>query len=264
VSLSPNENKEISEVLRDFGFNEKDEQVYLCLLSKGQTTLSPLAYELGLPVSTVQSTIKRLVDKGVVDVSKHKTRSLYEASPPNVFKHILKEQAKGIAGIIPLLDKLSSDPLTTPRLRVFQRERITEILNASLECKHKVVYEVISAKDFQDVIGEKYHYTRRRVQAGVELKSLRVRSREIKKYNTRIHTRERREARFLPPELDFRSSFLFWDNTVAFLSTKSEGLHWMVESESVREMYEQLFKLLWSVSGKMETLASEGSTKVQL
>lgn len=246
--------KEIYEVLTMFGFNKKDQDVYLGLLKQGRTSLTPLARELGIPVSTVQSSVQRLVKRGVVDVSKQKSRSLFEASDPSVFKSILKEQAKGIAGIMPFLEKLKQDPLTTPRLRVFQRERVAEIFNASLACKNKVVYEVVSAKDFQDVIGEKYHYTRRRLKNDVFLKSLRVREHEIKKYNAGIHKKELREARFLPPELTFRASFSFWDDTVAFFSTTSEGLHWTIESRSVREMCEQIFNLLWSVSGKMETL----------
>ncbi len=254
MSLTPANQKEITEVLSGFGFNTKDQEVYLGLLAMGQTTLTPLAKSLGMPVSTVQSTIGRLVNRGVIDVSKQKSRSVFRASDPLVFKQILTEQARGIAGILPLLEKVKEEPLTTPRLTVFTRERVTEIFNASLACKSGVVYEIVSAKDFQDVIGEKYHYTRRRTKAGVELKSLRVREHEIKKYNAGIHQKELREARFLPRELTFRANISFWDDTVAFFTTKSEGVHWMVESRSLREMMEQLFNLLWSVSGKMETL----------
>jgi hypothetical protein len=56
------EQKEITEVLTSFGFNGKDQEVYLALLGQGQTTLTPLAKVLGLPVSTVQSSVQRLID----------------------------------------------------------------------------------------------------------------------------------------------------------------------------------------------------------
>ncbi len=255
--LSQNEKKEIKEVLTAFGFNPKDQDVYLGLLSFGQSTLTPLSRKLELPVSTVQSTMQRLVKKGVVDVSKRKSRQVFEAAGPGVFKDILKEHAKGIGAIIPLLAKLRTDPLTAPKLKVFRNERVSEIFNESLECESKLVYEIVSAKAFQAVIGEKYHYTRRRIKSGVHLKSLRVREHEIKKYNAKTHERELREAKFLPAEFTFESNISFWDDTVAFFSTKPEGLHWMVTSRSIREMFEQIFNLLWSVSGKMETLAEE-------
>ncbi len=263
MNLSPLEQKEITEVLTSFGFNPKDQDVYMALLAQGQTTLTPLAKVLGIPVSTVQSSINRLVDRGVVEVSKQKSRSLYEASDPDVFRVILKEQASGVAGILPLLEKLKTETHTTPKLRVYQRDRVAEIFNASLECRSGVVYEIVSADDFQHIIGEKYHYSRRRVKAGVQLKSLRVRSHEIKKYSLATHKRELREARFLPSELTFRTSISFWDNTVAFFTTKGEGIHWTIESKTLREMVEQIFELLWSVSGRMETLVEPSTNKVQ-
>ncbi|NQV90791.1 TrmB family transcriptional regulator [Candidatus Uhrbacteria bacterium] len=257
------EQKEITEVLTSFGFNPKDQEVYLALLTHGQTTLTPLSKVLGIPVSTVQSSINRLIDRGVVEVSKQKSRSLYEASDPDVFRMILKEQANGIAGILPLLDKLKTESHTTPKLRVYHRERVSEIFSASLACKSGVVYEIVSANDFQQVIGEKYHYSRRRIKAGVQLKSLRVRSHEIKQYNRSIHKRELREARFLPPNMTFHTSISFWDDTVAFFSTKSEGIHWTIQSKTFREMFQQLFDLLWTVSGTMETLVEPPVHKVQ-
>ncbi|MBI2473250.1 winged helix-turn-helix transcriptional regulator [Candidatus Uhrbacteria bacterium] len=263
MNLSFTEQKEITEVLTSFGFNPKDQEVYLGLLAQGKTSLTPLSRRLRLPVSTVQSSMNRLVERGVVEVTKQKTRSLFEASDPDVFRMILKEQANGVAGILPLLEKLKTDSPLTPKLRVFQRERVTELFNMSLACKNKIVYEIVSAKDFQEIIGEKYHYSRRRVKAGVKLKSLRIREHEIKKYNRAVHGRELREARFLPPELTFRTSISFWDDTVAFFTTTGEGIHWAVESRTLRETYQQLFELLWSISATMETLVESKLDKVQ-
>jgi sugar-specific transcriptional regulator TrmB len=263
MDLSPTEKKEIAEVLTSFGFNAKDQEVYLGLLTLGQTTLTPLSKALHTPISTVQSSIVRLIHHGVVEESKQKSRSVYQASDPDVFRIILKEQAKGVASIIPLLEKLKSAPFITPRFKLYQRERVTEIFNASLECKNKLINEIISAEEFQKVIGEKYHYSRRRIKAGVHLKSLRVRTREIKKYSATIHRRELREAKFLPAEFTFETSIIFWDNTVAFFTTSQEGVQWTIESKGLGEMFQQLFEVLWSISGKMETLVEEKSSGVK-
>src|SRR3990167_8988245 len=246
-TFTSKQKQEITEVLTSFGFNPKDEYVYLALLEMGSTTLTPLSRKLSLPVTTIQSTMQRLVKKGVVDVTKNKSRSLFQAHHPDVFKTLLTEQAKSVAGILPLLASIKTE----------KRERVTDILNESLNAKSKIVYEIVSAKEFQDVIGEKFHYSKRRVQKGIKLKSLRVRSQEIKQYSSATHARELREARFLPADLSFQASILFWDDTVAIFSTKSEGSHVMITSKTIREMIEQIFELLWSVSGKMETLAQE-------
>ena len=256
MNFTKAQEKEISETLKSFGFNKKDQDVYLGLLEYGVATLTPLSRKVGFPSTTVQSSLARLQSKGVVGVTKRKSRSVYEALDPIIFKDLLKEQATAIAGIVPLLQSAHAQSTVQSNIRVFERDRVTQVLNESLKCKDKVVLEIVSAGPFQKVIGEKYHYSRRRVKAGVHLKSLRVRSTEVKKYTKRAHEKELREARFLPNELSFKSSIMLWDNTVALLSTKSESAHVMITSESIANMYRQLFTLLWSVSGTMET-ASE-------
>lgn len=251
--LTQLQQQEIGEVLSQFGLNEKDQKVYLVLLQLGQTTLTPLARAVDLKTTTVQSVVKRLVDRGLVSASKRGSRHVYKANDPLVLKKILERQVEEMKTIIPFLQTLKEEPSVSPKIRVYYRDRINDIFMQGLESKNKLIYEIVSAKDFQKVIGEKLHFTRRRLKHGVRLKSLRVEEHEIKKYSKKTHERELREAKFLPRELTFRSSMMFWDDTVAFVSTKDEGIAWTVESKVLREMFQQLFDLLWSVSRRMET-----------
>ncbi len=219
----------------------------------GATTLTPLALATRLPLTTVQSVVARLADLGLVGVTKRKSRSVYEALDPAVLKRILERQAEEASGVIPELKKLMRDEAVAPQIRVYYRDRTADIFHEALKAKSKLVYEIVSARDIQDVLGEKFHFTRRRLKVGVHLKSLRVEKREIKKYTKEVDERELREAKFLPRELTFRCSVMFWDDTVAFFTPKSEGLAWTVKSVAVRETMGQLFEVLWSISRKMET-----------
>jgi sugar-specific transcriptional regulator TrmB len=253
LRLTKLQQKEITEVLSGFGLNKKDQDVYLGLLQIGSSTITPLAKVLTQPTTTVQSVLARLVQKGLVDISKRKSRQVYEANDPSVMKKILERQSQDLSGIIPLLQQMKTDPLITPQIKVYQRERVSDIFHEALLSKKKLVYEIVSAEDFQRIIGEKFHFTRRRIKGEVRLNSLRVESKEIKQYSKKAHERELRKARFLPKDLTFRSSIMFWDDTVAFFTTKEEGLAWTVKSRTLVETYKQLFALLWSVSKKMET-----------
>jgi sugar-specific transcriptional regulator TrmB len=252
--LKPLEQKEIREVLSVFGLIKKEQDVYLAMLPLGKTTLTPVSEQTGFPVTTVQSVIKRLVGVGLIDITKRKTRSVYEAHDPSVLKKILERKTQDVIGIVPLLKQMKTEETVTPKIRVYFRERVTDIFNQALASKEKMVYEIVSAKDFQETIGEKFHFTRKRIKGGINLKSLRVESEEIKKYNKDTHEAELREAKFLPREMTFQSSIMFWDNTVAFFSTKDEGIAWIVESASIKDMIEQMFEMMWSVSRRMETL----------
>ena len=245
--------EELAEVLTAFGLNQKDRQVYLELLQAGQVTVTPLSRATKLPVTTTQSVLERLVDVGLVGVPGKKTRRAYEAHDPRVFTKLLEQQLQEVQTILPLLAKLRGDSGAAPKLKLYYRERMADIFHEALAAKSKHVYEIVSARDIQDVLGERFHFSRRRIQHKVRLKSLRVEKWEIKKYSKQKHVREYREAKFLPREITFRANVMFWDDTVAFFTTKREGLAWTVESPSVREMIEQIFELLWSVSRRMET-----------
>jgi sugar-specific transcriptional regulator TrmB len=256
-TISAPEQKELSDVLGAFGLDEKEQKVYFALLSAGTSTMTPLAGKTGLPPTTVQSVLNRLSEKGLLDVSQKKSRHEYSAHDPKVLKNILERQIRDMDNIIPILKRLGGNEEMPSRIRIFYRERVADIFHEALNAREKFVHEIVSARDFQKVIGEKFHFTKRRIEKGVRLKSLRVQKHEIKKYNRHIHERELREAKCLPPELDFRASVMFWDSTVAFFTTRGEGLAWTVESRAIAAMMRQIFDLLWSVSRRMETLQGE-------
>ena len=247
------EKQEIGEALQAFGLKTKEQNIYLALLNIGSSTITPLARKTELPVTTVQSIMPKLQKIGIINTTKRKSRHVYTASEPKVFKEILKRQLYEIGEVIPLIKKLQQDENSNAKIEVYYRERVTDIFHEALKSKEKLIYEIVSAKEFQNLIGEKFHFSRRRIKNKINLKSLRVESEEIKKYSKKTHAREFREAKFLPREMNFKSSIMFWDNTVAFFSTKSEGLAWTVTSPIIKDMMLQMFEMLWSVGRRMET-----------
>src|SRR5689334_1646013 len=157
-SLTSARRKEISEVLSRFGLNEKEQAVYLALLPLGRTTLTPIARSAGLPVTTVQSIMARLVEAGLVSTAKRKSRHLYEADDPVVLRRQLERQAEEAAGIVPFLQKLRAEEGGTAKIKVYERERMTDIFHQALGSKEKMVYEIVAAKDLQEILGEKFHF----------------------------------------------------------------------------------------------------------
>lgn len=249
--MKDSDQKEIVEVLADFGLRPNERDVYLALLPLGNSTLTPLAQASGLPLTTVQSVVERLVQHGLVAVSKRRSRHTYEAYDPSILRTMLLHRAEEVATIIPDLRKMMASEATTAHVKIYARDRIVDIFHAALLAKTKAVYEIVSARDLQTVLGEKFHFSRRRIRNGVRLLSLRVEKNEIKKYSADLNRRELREARVLPRELTFRASIMFWDDTVAIFPPKQEGTAITITSPAVRETIAQIFDLLWSVSRKI-------------
>jgi sugar-specific transcriptional regulator TrmB len=254
MSFTQSQAREIQESLSQIGISKAEQAAYMALLGMGVTTATPLAQALSIPLTTAQSLLKRLANIGVVHVTKRKSRSVYEAKDPQILKGLLEQRLQEVTNVIPLLKSLRADPVSGARIRIYTRERVSDIFKQALLSKEKIIYEIVAAKDLQDVLGERFHFSKRRVEQSVHLKSLRVEKQETKKYNQSIHQKELREARFLPREFDFTCSILFWDTTIAFITPGKEGLAWMVQSTSFVTLFKQLFDVLWSVSRKMETL----------
>ncbi|MSU74964.1 MAG: hypothetical protein EXS55_00385 [Candidatus Magasanikbacteria bacterium] len=253
MNLTPLQKQELAEVLLSFGLKEKEQRVYIALLRAGQTTATPLARLAELPPTTTESILQRLLEYGLISASKHKSRHVYEAHDPTVLKRLLEKKLREVAAAIPLLQTIKKDYTTSTKVKIYYRDRLTDIFESAMNCKSKIIYEIVSPKNFQEILGEKYHFTKRRLEHGIKLKSLRVESHEIKKYSPVIHTRELREAKFLPRELTFQATILFWDTTVAIFATKTEGSAVTITSPVFSEMFKQLFDLLWSISRPMIT-----------
>ncbi|MFA5947245.1 MAG: helix-turn-helix domain-containing protein [Patescibacteria group bacterium] len=254
MKLSPAEHKEVSESLEVFGMAASEQKAYTALLGMGQSTATPLAKSLQLPTTTIQSILHRLAKRGTVHVSKRGSRSVYEAKDPRVLKQLAEQTLREVTQAIPLLERLRSEAPTSAKIRIYGRGRATDVFLQALSAKDKTIYEIVSARDLQTWLGEKLHFSQRRISAGVHLKSLRVEAHEIKKYSRETHVKELREAKFLPHEMNFRSSILFWDDEwVAFFSDSGEGQIILAHSKSMALMIHQLFDLLWSVSRRMET-----------
>lgn len=251
--MTTTEQKEIQETLTQVGLSLPEQKAYLTLLENGVSTATPIAQAMSVPLTTVQSLLQRLAKKGLIHVTKRKSRSVYEAKDPIAFKNLLEQTLQEVGTMIPLLRTLKADQSTSARVRIYQRERMTDIFRQALLSKEKTIYEIVSARDFQETIGERFHFTKRRMAAKIHLKSLRIEAHEIKKYNQASHAKELREAKFLPKELTFACSVLCWDQTVAFFTAANEGVAWVVQSASLSQMMRQLYELLWSVSRKMET-----------
>ncbi len=120
-TLTKLEKQEIAEALEQFGLNEKERIVYFSLLISGKSSITHISNHARLPLTTVQSVLFRLERRGLLDVNMRRSRHIYEAKDPQVFKKILEREAEEIAGIIPLLPKMKSEEKVYSQIRIYYR-----------------------------------------------------------------------------------------------------------------------------------------------
>src|SRR5688572_7571079 len=169
ATLTALQRKEIDEVLADFGLKDKERRTYVALLPLGRVPLMPAARAAGLKPTTAQSVLARLAEKGLVTLTTRGARHSFEAAEPAALRRLLERRQEEVTAIIPLLKSLRAEPPAVAKVQVHYRDRMTEPFHLALAAKSKQVLEIVAARDLQQVLGERFHFTRRRVKAGVRL-----------------------------------------------------------------------------------------------
>jgi sugar-specific transcriptional regulator TrmB len=110
----------IARILQQNGFSEKEANVYLTVLAKGEVTIGQIATQSHINRTTVYSIVDGLEQKGIVfRFQKHSTTYI-SALSPRILVERFKSQADEAQRVLPdLLDLAYASPLR-PRLRFFE------------------------------------------------------------------------------------------------------------------------------------------------
>jgi sugar-specific transcriptional regulator TrmB len=116
----PSENHMHPELLRKFGFTEKEAVLYLALLQLGRATARDLATQAGLNRSTTYAILQPLAGRGLVSIHETKSSTWYAASPPEYLVTWLHQEAyrraelaQAAEALLPQLHALARVPKTT-------------------------------------------------------------------------------------------------------------------------------------------------------
>ena len=95
----------IQEILKKLGFNDKEAEIYIEVLKLGRATPARISKSTGINRTTIYSSYKKLVKKGVlVEDLGHKYTYLI-ALPPENLRGILEQQKKRLEEKEKLIDQ---------------------------------------------------------------------------------------------------------------------------------------------------------------
>jgi sugar-specific transcriptional regulator TrmB len=118
---------ELNNFLGKFGLEEKETEIYLTLLSKGNLTASELSRILKIPRSTIQFKCQGLTDKGLVKSLASQNSHTYFAEPPEKIGYLLERKIveidamKGqLPELILALKKNAGELPLIPKIKYFE------------------------------------------------------------------------------------------------------------------------------------------------
>lgn len=242
----------IEDELARLGIEGADARFYLAALELGQAPVRQIAQRAGVSRTGGYDIMARLVRRGLLcrgDGGPRKGHVVLAEDPVRLAR-MLEEQQRALAAVLPELRSRYSRSTVRPRVRFYEGlEGIKTVLNDTLACRSRQLLGILSMGDLFAAPGRRFmeDYVRRRIRAGVSLKVLRSRAKDVGGvWPTRAA--DLRELRYTPAPLVFTMTTYVYDETVSIISSRRENFGMTIESAEFAELQRNLFMVLWRAS----------------
>ncbi|SEP18726.1 Sugar-specific transcriptional regulator TrmB [Halogranum amylolyticum] len=132
----------LREELGDFGFSDKEIDVYLALLSRGEATTGTISEDADVTQQSVYSITDRLEDRGLVRVNEHASPKTIRAVPPAESMAALTNRIDSITPV--LEDRFNDTQPQTPELKIVksQKTAVKRLRDAVSNAQREVVVAI--------------------------------------------------------------------------------------------------------------------------
>lgn len=244
------------EKLAAVGLNEKEQRFYLAALELGAAPVNVVATRANVTRTNGYDLLERLEKRGLL-TQVHGDEGIRQVVPadPSVLIRDWEQTRLMLNDLVPELKSLFNSSPRKPRLRFYEGvEGIQRAIWATLDSNSKILQGVLSMHELMEVPGAQWmaSYIAERVRRGVKLEVVRSHSRETSEVWPDSHE-EMRELRYAPPGVDLGMTAYISDDTVTYVSSKSENYAMTIESRELASLQRGLFKSLWTISSPAES-----------
>lgn len=237
--------------LRQFGLDDREQTVYIALLTTGVAAVQELAKRTGLERTGIYNILRRLADMGLVAEVRVGKKRKFSAEDPKRLLTLLDEKRESVKAVLPELQTLWSNNDSRPTVRYYEGAAgMRSVMETTLDSHDRQLRAILSVEDIVDTLGRTWfsQYTQRRIDGGLRLAVIRSEQKETDERPFRTSAKERRELRYAPSNLLFSMTTYIYDNKVAILSTRQENFGMIIESDEFATHQRNLFEALWQIS----------------
>lgn len=241
----------LEESLSRIGIAGKRARFYLAALELGEAPVQKVAEKAGITRTTAYDLLGRLVREGLVSRVEKDGRTHIAAEDPARLLGVLDDRRRTVEEMLPELRALHSHSSVRPRIRFYEgRDGINAVLYDTLSCRSKRLEGILSMTDLFQVPGrpEMEQYVAARIAAGVRLRVVRSREKDVGPDVWPSRAEDLRELRHAPEGAVFTMTTWTYDDKVSIIASRREDFGMIVESEEFAEMMRHLFAALWLAS----------------
>lgn len=248
--------KDLVQVLRGAGLDEREAQLYVSGLQMGSAAASEYAKAAGINRITAYNTLESLVRRGLFTVERKVRAKCYAPVAPEYLAVEVRKNAEAIEHFLPELRSLQGAQYRKPHVRFFEGwEGIRRVYEDTLTAQTEILNFANSTVVRRHWPKYDTEYVAERVKRGIYLRGIAPDD----ETGRRVHGQDRemlREIRLVPAEeFDFRNEIKVYDHKVAIASFDSgprgvpDLFGMIIESREVAKTLRQIFEMAWRYAG---------------
>jgi len=239
----------IIEDLKQFGFEEKEAQLYMCLLELGEANIARISKKSGIKRTTCYDIIESLKKRGLVSVISKKKRLYYFAEDPRKMERSLEEKKHLLVSMLPQLLSVANLIDKKPKIRYFEGiEGIKDVYRDTLNYPKQETVAWVSddAVKFFDIDWLWNFYVLKRVEKKIWQRSIAPDVAYLKNVKAHDQAHLRQTRLISPKKFPFQVEINLYGGTSIGIMSFREQIGLIIESEKIYTTLKSIFEAHWS------------------
>jgi sugar-specific transcriptional regulator TrmB len=243
--------------LKELGFTESEERIYVALLKLGSTTTGKIAKESSVSRSKLYEILEKLVKKGIVSHFKKNNVSYFTAAPPSRIidylknkEETLKKQTKEFEGKMSFFENLSLNQQFSQEAQIFEGvegiKNVREIALKNSKAKDIFYYFGNPASGHQNVLGYWDDWNARRIKKKIISKI--VYNQDAIEFGERRKKQPYTQVKYLPKKGNTPAWVEIYGDIVAIAMKYDKPMSIVINNKFVAESFRMYFEVIWNAS----------------
>lgn len=238
-----------NQLTHHLNFSEKEADVYLAILSLGETTATNIAIKAGIKRTSVHNILPTLKERGLIKSSRQGNKTLYYVGSVSDIKKRLIEQEQIIEAMLPELSAIHSPRAHINEVTQYEgkggiRELYESIINNIP--KGGELMTVFGNAEFEDHIPKSLidFFSKKRIAKNIRHRAMIPKS-EMSEYLESPEFSPLREIKYINPQYPFYSEMRIYGDTVVIISHKDNYSALEIRNPNIAAMHKSLFEAWW-------------------
>lgn len=235
----------IISILKEFGLEPKEVDIYLAVLRLGKATISDIARESKVKRTTIYEYADKLTKENLFHKTAKGRQVFYVAENPAKLAKILERKHKKLVSIMPELQQIYASSTHKPRMRYYEGIEGLRTIYLEMTSTSQVIYSIFSTEKFLSLFaqGNMETFLNNLYEHGGEIKDLVERNDAAKKYASSDVYKKIGKAKILPNYFDVPVDLMVSGDKVSMISYVNRvGV--IIENPEIAELQRVMIKFI--------------------